>query len=180
MKHTMNFAFHKFNDLRVKHVMKKLLIVPVVLFAFASTLVAAGDEYSEEHIKREISYLAKKLLDMSGKKSVTVEAPAFDRPFIGICAEITPEGVKITCVTPGTQAAKNGLRTGDIVTRMKGVDQHNNGDMTRTKRGYYNIVENMKTGEQIPMSLIRDGKPMELVVTVGSLSHPAYTLKVGE
>ena len=153
------------------------LVLPA-LFAGLLTLPAvAGDEYSEEHIMREISYLAKKLLDMSGEETVTVKSPAYVKPFIGICTEISTSGVKLTCVTPGTQAAKAGLQTGDVMLTMRGENFVNDDDKD-TKRAYFNIVENMKTGEKITIALMRDGERREIVVTVGSLSHPGYVLEV--
>lgn len=157
---------------------RKSVLLPALCLALASTTVLAG-EYNEEHLKREISYLAKKLLDMSGKDSVTVESPAYIKPFIGICAEMEREGIRITCVTPGTQAAKNGLKTGDLVTRMKGINVQNE-DLAKTKKTYYKIVDEMKTGDKIDMAILRDNKPVQLVVTVGSLSHPAYKLEVNK
>ena len=125
----------------------------------------------------EISYLAKKLLDMSGEESLTVKQPSYDKPFIGICTEVTEQGMKITCVTPGTQAKKAGLQTGDIIVRMKGLDMASSEKET-TKKNYFSIVENMKTDEEIKLLLLREGKRMDLVVTVGSLSHPAYELRI--
>ncbi len=156
---------------------RKLVLTPLLLVGLLSAPVLAGDEWKEEHIMREISYLAQKLLDMSGKDTVKVESPAYVKPFLGVCSEILQEGVKLTCVTPKTQAAKAGLQTGDVVVSMNGLNMVNK-DERETKRIYYGIVENMKTGEEMKISLLRDGKRIDVVATVGSLSHPAYVLEV--
>lgn len=139
--------------------------------------VKAGEEWSADDIKREITYLAKKLLDMSGKDSVTVDSPAFVKPFIGVCSEITPQGVKLTCVTPGTEAVKAGLLTGDIVVKMKGMSLVHE-DEKKTKEIFYGIVESMKTGERIELELLRDSELKKTMVNIGSVNHPAFVLKV--
>ena len=64
-----------------------LLITPILVLGLATAPTAAG-EWTEEHIMREIAYMAKKLLDMSGKESIRLESPAFDKPFMGICSEV--------------------------------------------------------------------------------------------
>jgi len=156
--------------------LKGLMLIPVLIWALSTAPTAAG-EWTEEHIMREIAYMAKQLLDMSGKDSVRIESAAFDKPFIGICSEILTKGVKLTCVTPGTQAAKAGLQTGDVVIQMNEVSLANE-DLAVTKKRYYKIVESMQTGEEIKLVLVRDGNQMARMVTVGSLSHPAYVLEV--
>lgn len=166
------------NSVKPMSLLKKLfssLALSVILLT--ANAAVAGDEWSEEHIKREISYLAKQLLDMSGKESVSVTSSGYTKPFIGICTEISQRGLKITCVTPGTQAQKSGLQTGDMVVKLNGLNLQNK-DESRTKKNYFGTVEKMKTGDTIEFILDRDGKRMTLAVQVGSLSHPAYELTV--
>lgn len=163
--------------LAIKKTSKLALLLPLAIaFAGVSTK-AVGGEYSEKEIKLEISYLAKKLLDMSGKDSYEISSEAYMRPFIGICSEVTEAGLKLTCVTPGTQAEKNGLKTGDVVLQMNDVDLRGS-DLSRSKTAWWTIAEKMKIGDVIKMKVQRGTETLTREVTVGSNSHPAFTLKV--
>lgn len=153
-----------------------LLSASFIAAGFSS---AQAGEYSEKEIKLEISYLAQKLLDMSGKDSYELSSEAYMRPFIGICSEITEGGLKLTCVTPGTQAHKNGLKTGDVVSQMNDVVLQGS-DLMVSKKAWFKIVENMKTGEVIKMKIKRGTETLTQEVTVGAISHPAFTLKVNK
>jgi len=155
----------------------QLKIVALSLAVFTATTSMSFAGSSEEKLRHEISYLAKELLDLSGEDSITVEQPAFMKPFIGICSEVLPEGVKLTCITPKHNASKAGLTTGDIVISINGIDMTgmNKNDY---KNAYYRITKSMKTDEKLAMELIRKGKPELITVTVGAISHPAYTLIV--
>lgn len=160
-----------------KDFLHKLLASCGLVLALLASPSYAGEEWSEEHILREISYLAKKLLDRSDKDEIAFESPAFLRPMIGICSDIQEEGIKLTCVTPGTEAAKAGLQTGDLIVKMRGLDFAGVGK-TQGSHNFKNIVKTMKTGEKLEIVLYRENKKMEFVVTVGSVSHPAYTLEI--
>lgn len=137
-----------------------------------------GKHSKKEDIMLEISYLAKKLLDMSGEDMVTVTSPSVVKPFIGVCSSIQSNGVKLTCITPESQADKNGLKTGDVITYINGISM-NEGDNEKRMHAYWDVVKTMKVGDVLKLGLIRAGKELDIDVTVGSLSHPAYTLTVG-
>ena len=154
------------------------LLVLCAMLCFASTALS-GDEYSEKHLTSEIGFLANKLLNMSGKDTYSIEVAPYQKPFIGICTDIKQQGLVLTCVTPGTQAHKGGLKTGDIVTQIKGFNLVN-ADDKRTKRAYYGVVESMKTGDVIPLTLSRNGEIMKLDIEVGAVSHPGYSLKISK
>lgn len=153
----------------------KLLLLSLFV-SFASTALG-GDEYSEKHLKSEIGFLANKLLKMSGKDSYSTEVAPYMKPFIGICTDISKEGLVLTCVTPGTQADKGGLKTGDIVTKMKDFNLVHE-DEKKTKKAYWGVVKDMKTDDVIPFSLIRNGKTMEIDIKVGSVSHAGYSITI--
>jgi len=161
------------------------ILIPILLSLSFTFTALAGEEKEkecewcdEESIKLEIGYMAKKLLDMSGKDSYQVEVKSYMKPFIGICTKMLENGIELTCVTPGTQAEKNGLKTGDVVTRMndKGLEQ--SGNLNKKKKQYFSVVNNMKTGDVIKMTLVRAGETIEIDVTVGALEHPGYRLTV--
>ena len=148
----------------------------LLVFLLAST-AHAGDKYTEEGIKSEVGYLAKELLDLSGKDAYTLESPAYTKPYLGVCTSISEQGIALTCITPGSQADKAGLRTGDIVTEMNGISMRNS-DEKKTKHAYFEIVKKMQTGEVIKMLVKRDGEISKISATVGEMKHPAYTLTI--
>ena len=157
---------------------KKTLLLPII-FGLASGPVLAGEELSEEGILLEISFLAKKLLDMTSQESYSVNQPAYTKAFIGICTSMTKQGVLLTCVTPGTEAEKAGLRTGDVLTqingkRMPGIETK------EAESAYWSSIKKMKVGDVLKVSLIRDKKTITMDVGVGELSHPKYTLTINK
>ena len=156
---------------------KNLILLPILLSVVANTTLQAGEEYTEEYILQEMGYLAKKLLDVTGKDSYTAESPQYTKPFIGICTSIDDQGILLTCVTPGTQAEKSGLRTGDIVTRINAVSFLGS-KIKKTKESYHTLVKKMKTGDVLKFSLLRDGKNMTIDVTVGVMSHPSFNISI--
>ncbi len=153
--------------------------VMVVLFLVGNTaLVHAGD--SKEELMDEVSRIAKKLLDLSGEDSITIKAPAVEKPFIGICPMVQENGVKLTCITPDSQADKNGLKTGDVITAVNGQSLKKSSKKSKKNQAYWTIMHEMKTGDVLKMEILRSGNIVNLDVTVGSLSVPAYELKVSK
>ncbi len=159
---------------------KKITLLPLLMGLALSGNSTAGEDHTEKGLLLEISYLAKKLLDMSGEDSYTAVQPAYTKAFIGICSSVEKTGVLLTCVTPGTEAEKAGLLTGDIITSMNGttVPGGESKEDKKANSAYWNIFKNMKVGDVIKVTLIRDGKTLNLDVGVGELIHPKVTLKV--
>jgi 2-alkenal reductase len=100
----------------------------------------------------------------------------FARPYIGISYQpIDPNiaaqfnlptqwGVFVTDVAAGSPASQAGLQQGDIITRIRDVTL----DETHT---YVNTLFSFKPGEQTTLTLIRDGKEMQVQVTLGEMKH---------
>ncbi len=152
----------------------KIAVVYFMALAVTTPSIAGN---KEEELKNEISYLAKQLLDISGEDSITIEKPAYMKPFIGICSDVLSKGIKLTCITPGHNASKAGLKTGDLILSVNDID------MTGSVKdehdsAFYKLTRTMKTGDKLTMKLIRKGKERTIDVTVGAVSHPAYTLIV--
>ncbi|MGK0374131.1 MAG: S1-C subfamily serine protease [Arenicella sp.] len=159
---------------KISHLVKTAILSGVVFIATTSTSFAG---FSEEELRQELSYLAIQLLDLSGKDSVTVEQPAYMKPFIGICSDLLPEGVKLTCITPGHNASKGGLKTGDLLISVNQIDMTGLSKQDH-KNAYFSVAKTMKTGDKLAIKLMRKGQPQSVNVTVGAISHPAYTLTV--
>jgi serine protease Do len=95
-------------------------------------------------------------------------------PFIGIqIADVTPDNAKffhmdkaagalISEVQPDTPGAKAGLQIGDVVTELDGKPVADAGQLQMT-------VGQKRPGETIHLQVVRDGKPMNIAVTLEAL-----------
>jgi serine protease Do len=91
--------------------------------------------------------------------------------FMGVgITDVTPENAKffeskdnrgaiVTQVTPNAPGAKAGLRVGDLITS---IDGHNVSDASSLQV----VVEQTKPGNTIKLAVMRDGKNMEIPVTL--------------
>lgn len=92
------------------------------------------------------------------------------RPSIGIAgrdldetiakANKLPEGVYVVSVEEFSAAEKAGLKTGDVIV---GID----GKEVKTMTGLNNQKNTHKVGDEVKLKLIRDGKELEVTVTLG-------------
>ena len=94
--------------------------------------------------------------------------------FIGIqISDVTPdnakffqinkaEGAVISEVEPDAPGAKAGLRTGDVITELDGKPVTNAGQLQM-------IVGQKRPGETIHLQIVRDSKPMSVVVKLEAL-----------
>ena len=93
-------------------------------------------------------------------------------PFIGIIGvSVTPElaaaeklaveeGALVEELAPGSGASKAGVKVGDVVVAVDGSDVRSMDDLIL-------LVRRHKAGDAVKIKLLRDGKPIELTVTVG-------------
>lgn len=93
------------------------------------------------------------------------------RPFIGISyGLISPSqaaqlrlpvntGVRVNQVQPGSPADRGGIRTGDVITRLDGQE-------VRGESGFASILLKRKPGDTIGVTVLRDGQPRDLMVTL--------------
>lgn len=100
----------------------------------------------------------------------------FAHPYLGIAYQpIAPDianaynlpvqwGVYVTRVASNSPASKAGLQQGDIITRVGSVEL----DETHS---YLNTLYTYKPGDQVSLSVIRNGKTIEMQVTLGEASH---------
>jgi serine protease Do len=100
----------------------------------------------------------------------------FSRPYMGINFQpITPDiatrynlpaqwGVYIMKVSDGSPASAAGLQQGDIITKVGGVTL----DETHS---YVNTLFTYKPGDQITLTILRDGKDMPVQITLGEAKH---------
>lgn len=74
-----------------------------------------------------------------------------------------PQGILVTDVYPGTPAARAGLRTGDVIAALGGTP-------IRDRRDYLNYLRNHTPGERIRITLLRNGKTVQLDGTPAAFS----------
>lgn len=180
--------------MKTMNVKRQITILVLIALATTSQHVFAGEskeyekkkekdlkawtkEKHQDEIKYEISFLAKKLLDISGEETITVSQDPIRKPFLGICSEITPGGVQLTCVTPGHNAKAAGLQTGDMVVELNGVNLVSS-KMDEIKEAYYHQLMNMKTGQSMQFKVYRGPEELEIPVTVGEINHPGYIMTI--
>jgi len=170
---------------KIASIRLRALLIGLVI----SSVGVASHAGSVDELKHEISFLAKKLLDKSGKDNITVKQAAIKKAFIGVCPEPTAKGIHLTCITPGHSAAKAGLQTGDLVVAIDALSMVTNRAEKQwhkgsKKRGHYDayhqVFDNLKTGETLAFKILRGGKEMTVMVTVGAISHPAYTMTISK
>ena len=101
----------------------------------------------------------------------------FARPFMGVSFQpINPDiasryglpaqwGAYITRVAANSPAAKAGLQENDIITQVGDVAI----DATHS---YINTLYTHKPGETIQLTIMRDGKTMQVQITLGETKHP--------
>ena len=168
-------------NIKISPVLVLLAAVLLATNSYAGKGEGKGKD-SQSAIESEISYLAKRLLDLKGTDSYTIERTAFTKPYIGICTDMKKPGVAITCVTPDSQASKSGLKTGDLMTSINGISMADQNPHPMVKKNskpsYWTVVNNMKVGDKLNIELLRAGEPVTLNVIVGSLQHPAFKLEV--
>lgn len=96
----------------------------------------------------------------------------FNRPFLGVRYKTVtkelavlneiPEGAYIIEIVDGSPAAKAGLQNGDIITKMDGVR------LTGDNAELSKIISNKKVGDSLSLTVWRDGKELNVKVTLGN------------
>jgi 2-alkenal reductase len=100
----------------------------------------------------------------------------FTRPYMGISFQpIDPNiaarynlpaqwGVYVTDVVSGSPASAAGLQKADIITKV--------GDVTLDEtHSYVNVLFTFKPGDTISLNVMRDGKDVQLQITLGEAKH---------
>ncbi|MFL6201698.1 MAG: S1C family serine protease [Thermoanaerobaculia bacterium] len=118
------------------------------------------------------------IVDKDGKEHVyDSEGTPVRRGYLGVgLTELTPElrahfgvpedaGVMVGSVEDGSPADKAGLKVGDIIAALDGKDVKSSWDIRAQ-------VRELKEGEQVPLTVYRDGKAQNLSATVAMRERP--------
>ena len=107
-----------------------------------------------------------------------IESGSVERGRIGVGGQdLTPElakafnlptthGAVVSQVVPGSPAAKAGIKQEDVITEVNGKDLHSFAQLRNT-------VGLMRVGEKVDLTVLRDGKPRTITVTIGKDSEQA-------
>jgi serine protease Do len=80
-------------------------------------------------------------------------------------------GLVVSTVVPNSPAANAGVQAGDVIKAFDGKPQRFTQD--RDVLAFTKLVRDTGTGKTVPMDLLRDGKPLTVQVTLGTLPRSA-------
>jgi len=91
-----------------------------------------------------------------------------------------PGGVYVTSVDPNSPAVKGGLQPGDIITSIKNNELDQNGNYVDPLYGkieFTNLLTaHVFSGDTVPFQIQREGKPMQLQITLDHRSAEDYVI----
>ncbi|MCY3945280.1 MAG: PDZ domain-containing protein [Anaerolineaceae bacterium] len=87
-----------------------------------------------------------------------------ERPFLGIAFSVEDDGALVREVQAGSPAEDAGLLVDDLITGVNGADVAPE-ELAAT-------IQALAIGEQISLTVLRDGEELELDVTLGSATTP--------
>jgi serine protease DegQ len=70
------------------------------------------------------------------------------------------QGALVTQVTPGSEAEKAGIKVNDVITSVDGSPVTGSADVSNT-------IGVMRVGSKVTLGILRDGKPITIVATIG-------------
>lgn len=147
---------------------------------FASSTAWAAPELQQAPTPRPGKQVRQRVVvvDKDGKEHVYDSAGTrVRRGFLGVgLTEMTPElrahfgvpedaGVMVSSVEEGSPADKAGIKVGDIIASLDGKDVKSSWDVRSQIRG-------LKDGEQVPITIYRDGKAQNLSAAIALRERP--------
>ncbi|HJZ68831.1 MAG TPA: PDZ domain-containing protein, partial [Blastocatellia bacterium] len=104
-----------------------------------------------------------------GYAGYKLESSSRRTPQLGIEIDETPEGLKITRVDRGGPAFKSGLRAGDILMRVDGMD------VQKDQQAVMEWLE-QRIGNGVKLAIKRAGKDLAIDLEVGSRNEASYKI----
>ncbi len=89
-----------------------------------------------------------------------------ERPFLGIAFSVEDDGALVREVQAASPAEDAGLQVDDLITGVNGVDV--------APQELAATIQALAIGEQISLTVLRDGEELELDVTLGSATTPVF------
>ena len=84
---------------------------------------------------------------------------------LGINGVDHARGCRVTAVNPNMPAAKAGVKSGDLIVRVDGKGFEGFDSL-------FDHVQNKKPGDKLKLSIQRNGKPVEITVTLAEGRGP--------
>jgi regulator of sigma E protease len=101
-----------------------------------------------------------KILDLSVQVPASAKSPDFDLPDMGILPKTEPGPIQVTEVEPNTPAAASGLKAGDAIQSVDGVQLH-------SVESFIAFLQ-ADHGKPVSLAILRNGKTLPPIT-----AHPA-------
>jgi C-terminal processing protease CtpA/Prc len=152
-----------------------LLIAPLAMFAFASQAVAGGADCAKA-AQTGSQAAAQKNCTATKEECLAHMADAKKHGWVGIQYDKTEDGnMVIAEVVSGSPAAKAGLKAGDVVYALNGVD-FTEANKDRLKA----IKSKLEPGSSITYTIQRAGASKDVALTLGNMPDAVYQAMVQE
>jgi S1-C subfamily serine protease len=125
-----------------------------------------------EAAREKLEEAAREVAELSGSAAnfvYSTEITGSSRSIIGavLDASDSQNGLRVVSVSPGGPAAEAGLRPGDVVTTINGVDVRGR----NTARAGLRTLRQLAPDSKVTLKLLRDGKPLEITATTRAAPH---------
>jgi predicted metalloprotease with PDZ domain len=146
---------------------------PTVPAAPAAPAANAELEAQLETARRKLEEAAHEVAALSAQMSGTLIEQVMPyvgvgRAIIGVQLDNTPQGARVSEVSPGGPAAEAGIRAGDVIVAVDGSEVGG----PEAARKVVRIMRNIKPDSRVSVRVLREGRPREFVVT----ARPGPTL----
>jgi C-terminal processing protease CtpA/Prc len=148
-----------------------ILVAPLAMFALASNVLAGGAECQKTAAAHATSA---KHCTASKEECAKYMADAKNRGWVGIEYDSTEDGsMVVSKVVTGSPADKAGLKAGDVLFALNGVDlTEKNKDKLKAAKA------SMKPGSVVTYSIKRAGATEDVAVKLGTMPDDIYQAMV--
>jgi len=150
-----------------------MLIAPLAMFAFGGPALAGGAECQKAAQTAQMDH---KKCTASKEDCVKYMQEAKTRGWVGIEYDKTEDGsMVVEKVIAGSPAEKAGLKAGDVLYALNGVDL-NTPDKDKLKA----VKSTLKPGAVATYTVKRSGASKDVAVTLGTMPDAVYQAMVDE
>jgi|GEM_PF-332023 len=117
-----------------------------------------------EQMREQMRVLSKRMAELSLKLGdVGPRTYAYryfgdpDRGMIGVVLGKDDHGLRINAVTPGGPADKAGVKNGDVIVTVDGIDLTKTPANAQTPQ----VLHDLKVGQEVKVTVVRDGKKVD-------------------
>jgi len=152
-----------------------LLIAPLAMFALASQALAGGPDCAKA-AQNGMQAADHKGCTATKEECLAHMAQAKDHGWLGIQYDSAKDGsMVIQEVVAGSPAAKAGLKTGDVLVALNGIEM-NEANAARLKAAWKPLLP----GSTVDYTVKHDGFSKDVTVTLGTMPEDVYQAMVQE